>query len=77
LANLVGDLTRAGVLVMLSNSNTERIRDFYSWYQVQVVKATRSISCDGNRDKAEEVSVTNYVPGLCQVIELKKGVVWV
>jgi DNA adenine methylase len=77
LTQKVNDLTRTGVLVMLSNSNTERIRDLYSRYHVQVVKAVRSISCDGNRDKAEEVIVTNYVPGQCQVIELKRGVIWV
>lgn len=77
LANLVGELTRAGVLVMLSNSNTERIRDLYSRYHVQIVKAVRSISADGNREKAEEVMVTNYIPGQCRVIELSKGVVWV
>ena len=69
LADEVGRLTRAGVLVMLSNSNTERIRDLYSRYHVQVVRAARSISADGNREKVEEVIVTNYIPGECRVTE--------
>lgn len=70
LAALVGELTQAGVLVMLSNSNTELIRELYGRYHVQTVMAIRSISCDGNREKAEEVIVTNYVPGTAQIIGL-------
>jgi len=75
LTQVVNDLTRAGVLVMLSNSNTERIRDLYSRYHVQVVRDARSIFADGNREMAEEVMVTNYIPGECLVMSQleKKG----
>lgn len=62
LAEVFAELTQAGVQVMLSNSNTALIQQLYGRYHVGVVSAARSISCNGNREKAQEVIVTNYPP---------------
>lgn len=63
LRDLVVELTKRGVYVMLSNSNTEFIRDLYANFHVHIVEATRLINskADG-RGKVEEVLVTNYEP---------------
>ena len=47
--------------VMLSNSDTGFIKDLYSGYNINFVKASRMINCDGkNRGKINEIVVTNY-----------------
>lgn len=46
---------------MLSNSDTDFIRDQYKQYDIQVVSATRAINCDATkRGKVNEVVVRNY-----------------
>jgi DNA adenine methylase len=62
LAELVKELGRRGVKVMLSNSNTDAIRDLYQEFDVIPVMAKRSISCKvSSRGKAHnEVLITNY-----------------
>ena len=62
LAAAFSELTRRGVHVMLSNSNTEVIRDLYRGFQIQTVHATRAINCKGSgrRKEANEVLITNY-----------------
>lgn len=62
LANVFGELTKKGVLVMLSNSNTEIIHDMYKDFKIQTVHASRSINCKGGKrgKEANEVLVTNY-----------------
>lgn len=61
LCKLVKDLSDRGVLVMVSNSNTEFIREIYSDFNVHVVEAKRMINskADG-RGNVEEVIITNY-----------------
>lgn len=61
LAEHVKELTKRGVLVMLSNLNTELIRELYKDFNIHIVKANRMINskADG-RGKVEEVIVTNY-----------------
>lgn len=50
-----------GVQVMLSNADTEFIRDLYGDYFVHSVVAPRTISSNGkSREKAEEVLITSY-----------------
>lgn len=50
-----------GANVMVSNSDTEFIRDLYKDYNLNVIKAQRSISSDRNqRGKTSEVLITNY-----------------
>jgi len=62
LANVFAELTKNGVSVMLSNSNTKIIHDLYKGFNIKTIYATRSINCKaGGRGKeANEVLVTNY-----------------
>lgn len=63
LAEVVARLTDAGVLVMLSNSDTPSVRKLYasSRYRINTVTASRSINSRGSgRGKVREVVVRNY-----------------
>jgi len=62
LAKVFAELTRRGVLVMLSNSNTQIIHDLYKGFNIQTIHASRSINCKGGKrgKEANEVLVTNY-----------------
>lgn len=56
-------LHKAGVKIMLSNSNTKFIRDIYSnkAFNVGIVHAPRFVNCKPNkRNAVEEVLITNY-----------------
>ncbi|GMV34178.1 MAG: hypothetical protein AMXMBFR60_20070 [Chloroflexota bacterium] len=51
------------VYIILSNSDTETIRDLFSSYTFEIdeVLANRAINCNGNRrGKTTELIVTNY-----------------
>ncbi len=61
LARLCNKLNAMGVKFMLSNHNTELIRDLYKDFDIKIVKARRSINSNGEgRGKVEEVIVRNY-----------------
>lgn len=61
LAKVIKDLTEKGVYVMLSNSNTEFIRELYKDFNIHIVEARRNINSKGDkRGKVEEVIITNY-----------------
>jgi DNA adenine methylase len=61
LAEIVDELSAAGVLVMLSNSDTPAVRALYQRYRIDVVTASRSINSRANgRGKVREVVVRNY-----------------
>ena len=46
---------------MLSNHNTNFIRELYANYNIYIVKAKRMINSDSNgRGNVEEVIITNY-----------------
>jgi len=61
LAQVFKQLDKQGCRLMLSNSNTQFIKDLYVDYHIHQVQATRMINCDGNnRGKINEVVVTNY-----------------
>ena len=56
-------LAKKGCFVMLSNSNTDFIREIYKEYKdyFKYVYATRSINSNGNkRGKILEIAITNY-----------------
>lgn len=56
-------LTRKGVKIMLSNSNTDFIKDLYNedWYNVYEIEVRRSIASNvGSRKLTSELVVTNY-----------------
>lgn len=61
LFNLFKELSDKGVYVMLSNNNTDFIRDLYKDYNIGVVYAKRAINHKGDgRGAVEEVIITNY-----------------
>lgn len=61
LFNLFKELSDKGVYVMLSNNNTDFIRDLYKDYNIGVVHAKRAINHKGDgRGAVEEVIITNY-----------------
>lgn len=61
LANVFKKLSDKGVYVMLSNHNTEFIRELYKDFHINVIKAKRMINSKGDgRGEVEEVLITNY-----------------
>ncbi len=61
LAEVYKELSDRGVKVMLSNHNTPLIREVYSWYKFNIVKARRNVNSKGNkRWEIEEIVVRNY-----------------
>ncbi|MDT0189106.1 DNA adenine methylase [Rothia terrae] len=61
LAALCRELDARGTKFMLSNSNTEFVRDLYHGFNIEVVFARRSVNSVGSkRGVVEEVLVTNY-----------------
>lgn len=53
--------TEQGVSVMISNSNTEFIKELYEGYRIHTITAQRNISCNGKtRGQIPEVLITNY-----------------
>lgn len=55
------ELDRRGIKFMLSNSATEFIKEQYTSYKINVVKAKRSINSNGTkRGQVDEVVVRNY-----------------
>jgi len=61
LAEVFKELDKKGCKVMLSNSDTEFIKNLYQGYKINFVKATRMINCDATkRGEINEVVITNY-----------------
>jgi len=62
LAKTFSELTKKGVLVMLSNSNTPIIHELYKGFNIKIIHANRAINCKGGKrgKEANEVLVTNY-----------------
>ena len=61
LARVFKELDQRGVKVMLSNHNTELIRELYKDYHFHIIEAKRNINANGKkRGKVEEVIITNY-----------------
>lgn len=61
LANVFKALDKKRCLVMLSNSDTDFIKELYNEYNIHFVKATRMINSNAkDRGKINEIVVTNY-----------------
>lgn len=61
LSNVFKNLSNKGVYVMLSNHNTNFIRELYKDFHINVVPAKRMINSKGTgRGEVEEVLITNY-----------------
>lgn len=60
LANLFKSLSEKGVKCMLTNHNTEFIRELYQDFNIEVVPVKRFINSDSTKRSGEEVIITNY-----------------
>ena len=60
LANVFKELSDTGVYCMLTNHDTELIRELYKDYNITVVDVRRSINRNGDGRKGKEVIITNY-----------------
>lgn len=60
LANLFKRLTEKGVKCMLTNSNTDFIKDLYKDYNIEVVNVKRLVNADASNRVGQEIIVTNY-----------------
>ena len=63
LASLFKDMTDAGVKCMLTNSNTDFVRDLYKDYHIRTVEVKRMINSDASKRTGKEIIVTNYDNG--------------
>jgi DNA adenine methylase len=62
LKSLVDILTKKGVFIVLSNSDTEFIRELYKKFNVYTIKAKRTLNSKADkRGYVNEVLITNYV----------------
>ncbi len=56
------ELNKKGCKIMLSNSDTQFIKNLYNEFNISLVKANRMINCDATkRGKVNEIVVTNYL----------------
>ena len=56
------ELSKKGCFVMLSNSDTEFIKNLYKDFNINYIYAARSINSKGDkRSKIKEVVITNYI----------------
>lgn len=61
LSEVFKKLDQKGVKVMLSNHNTDFIRELYKEYSIHEIEAKRNINSNGSkRGKVTEVIITNY-----------------
>lgn len=60
LAALVRDLYSRGCFVMVTNSNTDFIKELYSDFHIDIIKVKRMINADANNRTGEEVIITTY-----------------
>lgn len=61
LVEVFNNLSDKGCKVMLSNSNTEFVKDLYSNFRITEVKVNRAINCKGDRRTGlTELIITNY-----------------
>lgn len=61
LAKVFKELDKKGCYLMLTNHNTELIRDLYRDYNITVIKTKRLINSDASKRVGEEVIITNYI----------------
>jgi DNA adenine methylase len=61
LRDIFAKLDKKGAKVMLSNHNTDFIRELYKDYKINMISARRNVNSKGNgRGDVEEVVVRNY-----------------
>src|SRR3989338_1460884 len=61
LSEVFKELNKRGCYIMLSNSDTDFVKNLYQGFYINTVKANRMINCDATkRGKINEIVVTNY-----------------
>ncbi len=61
LADFCNEINKVGSYFLLSNSDTPLIRFLYSKYTIEVIQASRSVSCKAHqRGKENELIIKNY-----------------
>ena len=60
LADLFKELTSKGVKCMLTNHDTDLIRELYKDFTITEVEVSRNINRNGSDRKGKEVIITNY-----------------
>lgn len=60
LAALFAELTGKGVYCMLTNHNTELIRELYGDYRMEEIDVRRAINADASKRTGKEVIIRNY-----------------
>lgn len=60
LARLYKELTNKGVYCLLTNHNTELIRDLYKDFEIEEINVRRSINSVASKRVGKEVIITNY-----------------
>ena len=60
LANLYKELSSKGVACMLTNHNTELIRELYEDFEKEEINVRRSINSDASKRVGKELIITNY-----------------
>ncbi|MGX9339214.1 DNA adenine methylase [Mycoplasma sp. 332] len=60
LAKVFRILDKKGCFLMLTNHDTDLIRDLYSKFNIKVVNVKRNINSNGNKRVGKEVIITNY-----------------
>ena len=68
LHDLFQRLSDCGVHCMLSNSNTDFIKNLYAGYNIEIVPVKRMINRNGSDSQGEELIITNYKSN--QIIQL-------
>jgi len=61
LSNLFSELSKKGVKLILTNSDTEIVKELYSGYQYITVEAKRNINSDGSKRKANELIIYSNI----------------
>lgn len=60
LAKVFKELSQRKVFCMLSNSNTDFVKDLYKDFNIDLVEAKRSINVDSTKRTTKELIITNY-----------------
>jgi DNA adenine methylase len=63
LAALFKELSDRDVKCMMTNSNTDFIKELYSEFNIEIVNVKRMVNCDASKRTGQEVIVTNYKGG--------------
>ena len=60
LAEFVYSISKIGAKFMMSNADTELIRELYNRYNIYDISVTRWITCKSKKHKVSELVITNY-----------------